>query len=189
MTTLVCCLIALILLMGDQVTKLLAHAAAIHQDNFFLGIVRLNYTSNHGMAFSIGGNNPLFMTFVTILTVVMIIALAVLSFTVFAKNKPARYALAVVISGAIGNLIDRLALSDASGRFVRDFVDVSPIGFGICNIADFCITFGAVALIFIVLFIGKHSVFPLTKKWREEAKAEENAKKEEARNEQEADKS
>lgn len=178
MTTLICCLVALLLLTVDQVTKLLAHAVNIHQGNYFLGIVRLSYTSNHGMAFSIGGNNPMFMTFVTILTVVMIIALAVLSFTVFAKNKPARYALAVVISGAIGNLIDRALLSDASGRFVRDFIDVSRLGFGICNVADFCITFGAVALIFIVMFIGKHAVFPLTKKWRAEAKADEETREE-----------
>jgi len=180
MTTLICCLVALLLLTVDQVTKLLAHAVNIHQGNYFLGIVRLSYTSNHGMAFSIGGNNPMFMTFVTILTVVMIIALAVLSFTVFAKNKPARYALAVVISGAVRDLIGRGVFFCAGGRggFVRDFIDVSRLGFGICNVADFCITFGAVALIFIVMFIGKHAVFPLTKKWRAEAKADEETREE-----------
>lgn len=176
MTALLGLLVMLVCLFADQITKALAHASAV-EGEYFLGLVRLYYTENTGMAYGIGGNNPLFMTFVTIFTVVMIVALAVLFFTVFRKNKPAQIALAVVESGAIGNLIDRTFLQNSSGQaFVRDFLDVSRFGFGVCNVADFCITFGAVALIFIILFIGPGSVFPLTKKWREEAKAHEAEK-------------
>ena len=101
----------------------------------------------------------------------LIVALAALFFTVFKRNTPARITLAVIEAGAIGNLIDRLALG-----YVRDMVDVSPLGFGVCNFADFFITFGGVALLIIIAFIGKDALFPLTKKWREEAKAEEDRK-------------
>ena len=79
-----------------------------------------------------------------------------------------RICLAVVEAGALGNIIDRFCLG-----YVRDFVDVDPLGFGICNIADFFITGGIVAVLVCILFIGKDAVFPLTKKWREEAKRED----------------
>ena len=89
-------------------------------------------------------------------------------FTIFRKNLPVRICLAVVEAGALGNIIDRFCLG-----YVRDFVDVQPVGFGICNIADFFITGGVVAVVICILFIGKDAVFPLTKKWREEAKHED----------------
>ena len=69
--------------------------------------------------------------------------------------------------------MDRIAFG-----YVRDFVDVSPIGFNICNFADFYITFGAVALLIIILFVGKDAVIPLGKS-RKEAKAEEAEGKQE----------
>lgn len=176
MTTLIGILVLLICLFVDQITKALAHMSHV-EGSWFLGLVRLNYIGNDGIAYGFGGNNPLFMTFVTIFTVVMILALAVLFFTIFRKNRPAQIALAVVESGAIGNLIDRLFVVNEQGKaIVRDFLDVSKFGFGTCNVADFCITFGAVALVFIILFIGPDAMFPLTKKWRAEAKKREEEK-------------
>ena len=160
-----------VLIAVDLITKALAEYYFVHQSDFFLGIVRLWYTTNDGIAFGIASDNPVVMAVVTAFTVVLIIGITVVAFTVFRKNTPARTALAVIIAGAIGNLIDRLCLGT-----VRDFVDVSPIHFGICNIADFCITFGAVALVFIILFIGPSSAFPITKKWREESKRMEEEK-------------
>lgn len=159
------------LLALDLITKWAAAAAHVAQPDFFLGIVRLYYTENTGMAFSLFNDNEVAMAVVTAFTVVLIIGIAVLFFTFFKKNTPARITLAVIEAGAVGNLVDRLFLG-----YVRDFVDVSPLHFGVCNIADFCITFGGVALLFILLFIGKDSFFPLKKKWREQAEAEEREK-------------
>lgn len=161
------------LLAIDLISKALAYAFKVAQPEYFLGFIRLNFLpgGNKGIAFGWFENTEMMMIIITVLTVFMAIGIAVLFFTVFKKNIPAQMALAVVEAGAIGNLIDRLFLGA-----VRDFVDVSPIGFGICNFADFYITFGAVALLVIILFVGKDAVIPLGK-YRKQAK-EEDAKKE-----------
>lgn len=159
--------IMLALLFVDQITKAVAQALNVHQNTYFLGIICFNFTFNPGMAFSWFADNETIMIVITVLTVFMIVAIAVLYFTLFKHNKPAQICLMIIEAGAIGNLIDRLYFGA-----VRDFIDVSPLHFGICNPADFFITFGAVALVFIILFIGKSAVFPLTKKWREEARKE-----------------
>ncbi len=181
MQTLGCALIVLVFLFIDLLTKLLM--TGVHQNEYFLGIVRINFMFNTGIAFGIAADNPVAMIVVTILTFLLIGGMIALYFTVFKHNLPVRVCLAIVLAGALGNLFDRLYFSIFGatnvpsspgklyyGAAVRDFIDVSPLHFGVCNIADFCITFGAVALAFSILFIGPRSVFPLTKKWRAEGK-------------------
>lgn len=184
-----CGIVLLILLFVDQITKAWAEAAAdgllsAPLSDYFLGFIRLDYVSNSGIAWSLFDDNPVAMTVITVFTGIMIVGIAILFFTLFKKNIPAQASLAVIEAGAIGNLIDRIACKNAAGHYVRDFIDVSRIGFGTCNVADFCITFGAVALVFIILFIGPSSLFPLTKKWREESKRleEEKEKKKKEKN-------
>lgn len=173
--SLVSIIVMLVFLFVDQITKAWAYAAAVSQKKFFLGMIRFHYLEggNDGIAFGWLGDNATAMKIVTVFTVVMVVIIAVLFYTVFKRNKPAQIALAVIEAGAIGNLIDRCILGT-----VRDFIDVSPLHFGVCNVADFCVTFGAVALVIIILFIGKSALFPLKKKWREEAKAEQRAAEE-----------
>ena len=167
-------LVMLALLALDLILKAWAYAVRIAQDEFFLGFIRLNYLpgGNTGIAWGLFGDSKTGMILITVLTVVMIGGIAALYFTVFKKNTPARICLAVIEAGAIGNLVDRLCLG-----YVRDFVDVSPIGFNICNFADFYITFGAVALLLVILFVGKEAIIPLGKA-RREAKEEEAREKE-----------
>ena len=164
-------LIVLLLLLCDQISKLFADFLQVAQQKYFLGIIRLSYSPNYGMAFGIFNDNAVAMYIITGITAVLILGIAALYATVFRKNLAAQIALAFVEAGAIGNFIDRICLG-----YVRDFLDVSPTGFGICNVADFCITGGAVALIVILLFIGPASAFPLKKSWREQAQREEEEK-------------
>ncbi len=162
-------LIMCVLLAVDLITKALAETGAITSNgNYFLGIIGLQFTTNPGIAFGIFGDNLLAMEIISYVTVVLAVLIAVMFFTLFRKNTPVRICLAVVEAGALGNIIDRFCLGH-----VRDFVDVRPLGFGICNLADFFITGGIVAVLICILFIGKDAVFPLTKKWREEAKRED----------------
>lgn len=170
MIALVCAFFGLILLYLDQITKAWAEATDVSQ-TVIPNFIRFRFTQNSGMAFGIGSDNQTFMVVVTVLTVVMIVGIAVLSFTLFKKNAPAQVALALVEAGAIGNLIDRLILD-----YVRDFVDVSSIGFGVCNLADFYITGGAVLLVIVILFVGKDAVIPLGK-YRKQAKEEREKEK------------
>ena len=165
-------LIMLALLFVDLITKAWAYAAQIQQSSYFLGFIKWNYLpgGNTGIAFGMFSNTEVAMTVITIFTVLMIIGIGVLFFTIFKKNRPAQICLAVIEAGAIGNLIDRILLG-----YVRDFVDVSRLGFGICNFADFYITFGAVALFIIVLFVGKEAIIPLGK-WRKQRDSQSQEK-------------
>ena len=167
------------LLAVDLGSKALAEwyheAHGLAQSEYFLGFIRLTYAQNYDVAYGIIGQifedpaqQEIAMQFVLYGTVVLVLLIAAMFFTIFRKNLPVRICLAVVEAGALGNMIDRFVLG-----YVRDFVDVQPLGFGICNIADFFITGGVVAVIICILFIGKDAVFPLTKKWREEAKQED----------------
>lgn len=165
-------LIVCVLLAVDLITKTWAEwydlVYSLDQPNYFLGFIKLTYTKNPGIAFGIFGANETAMEVMSYVTVVLAVLIAVMFFTLFKNNTPVRICLAVVEAGALGNIADRFCLG-----YVRDFLDVIPIGFGICNIADFFITGGIIAVIVCILFIGKDAVFPLTKKWREEAKKED----------------
>ena len=55
-----------------------------------------------------------------------------------------------VISGAIGNFIDR-----AFRHYVVDFIYFEPIDFPIFNVADMYVVIAAALLIFVVLFVYK----------------------------------
>ena len=164
-------LLMCVLLVIDLVIKAWAQAVNIRQAAYFLGIIRFYYTTNPGIAFGIFGGNETAMQVMSYVTVVLAALIVLMFFTLFRRNTPVRICLAVVEAGAVGNIIDRFCLG-----YVRDMVDVSRLGFGICNFADFFITGGIVAVIVCILFIGKDAVFPLTKKWREEAKAEDAAR-------------
>lgn len=179
--TCICGIISLLLLAVDLITKAWAYAVQIQQNSYFLGFIRWNYLpgGNTGIAWGLFDSAEVAMTIITVLTAFMIVGIVVLFFSVFKKNRPAQVCLAVIEAGAIGNFIDRVILG-----YVRDFVDVSPLGFGICNFADFFITFGAVALLFILLFVGKDAMIPLGK-WRKACKEARSSQEEEQNDETE----
>lgn len=166
-------LIFCVMLAIDLITKAWAEwyefAYGLDQPDYFLGIVKLTYTQNRGIAFGIASDNPVAMTAIIAVNIVLIFLLIIAFFTIFRNNMPVRICLAGVVAGAFGNnVVDRLCLG-----YVRDFLDIRPIGFGICNLADFYIVFGVLVIAFIILFIGKNAVFPISRKWREQAKKED----------------
>lgn len=175
-------LIVLIALFVDQLTKALAFAYLPTTSSYFSvinGWFGFSHVENDAIAFGIGSGNPTFMICIMILTAILIVAIPALTLLLFKGNHPAQVSLAFIEGGAIGNFIDRLFVKNSQGvAVVRDFVDLTRFGFANCNVADFCVTFGAVALVIILLFIGPQAAFPLKKKWREEAKREEEGKSE-----------
>ena len=66
---------------------------------------------------------------------------------------PEVVAVAAIVGGGVGNLVDRVQLGA-----VRDFfnVGIGPLRTGIFNVADMAITFGGIALIVIPLFRKRH---------------------------------
>ncbi len=133
-----------ILVLIDQATKY-----AI-RNSFYLGESRqvapffqLTYLTNTGIAFSMfQGANTFFMVF----TILVIAGFAVW-YAVNAANldRLIKTALVLVVSGAAGNLIDRLAFGQ-----ITDFLDVfvGSYHWPSFNVADSCISVGGV-LIFI----------------------------------------
>ena len=65
-----------------------------------------------------------------------------------------RITLALLFAGAVGNLIDRIALS-----YVRDFFDFILIKFPVFNIADSSLTIGCILLVIDALFLKEKSMF------------------------------
>lgn len=133
----------------DQITKYLIKANfSLHESVGMIGsLLRLTYVENTGIVFgiSVGGALPLF-TFLSMIAVGFVIY-----FLYRERTGPlgSRLGLALVLGGAIGNLIDRVLRGS-----VVDFLD---FGFGshrfyIFNIADSAVTVG-VAIYLIMTMI------------------------------------
>ena len=138
-------LIAGLVVVIDQITKAIALAklASAGQAPAIGKIVTLTLVRNTGAAFG------LFRYQTTVFVVISVIAIA---FTVFylARKRPALYLpFALILGGAVGNLIDRLR---PGGGYVIDFIDLHF--WPVFNIADSCITIGAVFL-FVMIIRGK----------------------------------
>lgn len=130
----------------DQFTKMLIKKFMQEGDHIvvFGDILRLTYVKNPGMAFGIQIGGKLFYTiFASIACVIILVYL----FRLRPENFLARFALASILGGAIGNLIDRFRYSE-----VVDFIDIKIIRWPVFNFADIAVFIGMVILIAIVIF-------------------------------------
>lgn len=62
------------------------------------------------------------------------------------------FSLSLIIGGAIGNMIDRLFAANGG---VTDFIEFTFIDFPVFNVADICVTVGAVIMFIYLAFIDK----------------------------------
>lgn len=138
------------LILIDQLTKIWAVKALMLGAPIKLleNVLHLHYVSNYGAAWGIFSGKQIFLI---ILTSVIIIGMFIymLRLPHNQYGRWARIAFTLIISGAIGNLIDRMTLG-----YVRDFIYFILIDFPIFNIADVLVVTG-VGLLIIVLFITK----------------------------------
>ncbi|MDE7086800.1 MAG: signal peptidase II [Clostridia bacterium] len=131
---------------------------------------------NTGAAFSFLADTEWGRIFFIVLTFIMLGVMVAAFIFLPERFIGLKTSLAMIASGALGNLIDRLAFA-----YVRDFVWMNIFGsYACCNFADFYIVLGVVLAAVDMLFINEWSVFPLTKR----AKAVQKAK---AEKEKEAD--
>jgi len=132
--------VATVVLALDQLTKRWAvENLARHDPVEILGpLLRFTYTRNSGVAFGLGAGLPFPYYLFSIIAVVAILYL----FLRRAEHPFSRQlSLALILGGAIGNLVDRLATGE-----VVDFIE---IGWGrwhwpVFNIADTAVTIGVV---------------------------------------------
>lgn len=148
-TLLVTLCAAVILLVAADLISKAAAVSVLSQTGgaleFIPGLIRFEYHKNTGMAWGLFSNATWFFVVITIVTGGLIVFILLKTLKTMPRNL--QLGLALVLSGAIGNLIDRVALG-----YVRDFIAFDFINFPVFNFADSCITVGAVLLIVSVLF-------------------------------------
>jgi signal peptidase II len=140
----------------DQATKAMIKARLpLHESVTVVpGFFDLTHVRNTGAAFGML-NNMNFAYKPAVMVVVALVALgAVASYalTLPATQRVARCGLALILGGAVGNLIDRAAMG-----YVVDFVDIywRGVHFWAFNVADSAITVGVSLMILDVLGVGR----------------------------------
>lgn len=135
---------ALVLL--DQVVKALVrtHLTLWESVPLVPFVMDLTYVQNTGAAFSILRSHTWLLT---IISLVVSVALAVAIWRRVFTHPLGLCALAVVLGGAVGNLIDRALLGSVTDMFMTTFMD-----FPVFNVADICVVLGGIATVVYVLF-------------------------------------
>lgn len=134
----------------DQTTKLFArkHLAYEPGRSYLGGVARLEYAENRGAFLSLGADLPAGWR-EGILSGLNVLLVVGLTFYLVRGRDLSRWptiALSLLISGGLGNLIDRLF----RGGAVIDFMilGVGPVRTGVFNVADLCLTTGAILFAF-----------------------------------------
>ncbi len=143
----------------DQVSKWLIRSYYhLGESKEILGnFLRFTRINNPGAVFGInigsGSFNRLFFLILTFAAILIIVYLFIIS-----KEILPRIAFTLIFSGAMGNLVDRLAFGK-----VTDFLDVDFFDFIIrrwytFNVADSCIVVGVTVLLIYYIFFEKENI-------------------------------
>ena len=109
-------------------------------NNIINGVLNFTYCENRGIAFGIGQGGAKIFALMTLLMI--IVALIYIAFEFNKLKGLTVFGIALVISGGIANLIDRLFRG-----YVIDYIDFSEIvDFPIFNFADICIVVGVIII-------------------------------------------
>lgn len=139
----------------DQFTKYLAMNHLKHSGGIEIlpGIFRLEYLENHGAAFGILQEQWMLLL---IFTGLIFLFLILLYYKIPLQNRylPILAVLVLLLSGAVGNLIDRIFHS-----YVIDFFYFSLIDFPIFNVADCYVVIGVILALFLLLFYYREDDF------------------------------
>ncbi len=138
---------SLLIILADQITKALAQSflKPIDSAEFIPFVIRFNYVENTGIAFGLFKD----MNFLFIPLNIVVVAGGFYYLIKYVKKNEnfLRYSIIMLLSGAIGNIIDKIFRG-----FVVDFLEFEFINFPVFNVADIFVTSGAVLVAFAVLF-------------------------------------
>lgn len=149
------CLITVALLVGaDQIIKLLI----IKNFNLFesVSVIKfgkqkifdLTYTLNDGAGWSIFSGKRIFLILITSVFMIGVIIFLIKNAK---SSKFLTLSMLLIISGGVGNLIDRIF---RNGKVV-DYIETKFMNFPIFNFADICVVIGAIMFLVYILFIEK----------------------------------
>lgn len=143
-------LITVLGLVVDQASKLYIHGSMTLYQSFPVldGLFNITYVRNRGAAFSFLSNASWRIPFFVAVTLVALVVILVALRKLRDDQRLAQVALAMIFSGALGNLIDRVRLGE-----VIDFLDVyiGSAHWPAFNVADSLICVG-VALVALDMF-------------------------------------
>lgn len=141
----------------DQATKALVRAYVPVHSSFTVipGFLDLTHVQNSGAAFGIlnAVSFPHKAGVIALVSTVALVSIAAFAVRLSPHQRLARIGLALILGGAAGNLIDRLAAG-----VVVDFVDVywRQFHFWAFNVADSAITVGVIGMMLDMLGVGNH---------------------------------
>lgn len=151
--------IVVVLVLLDQWTKILAIGNLMGKKDFVIikDVLRFHYLENTGVAWGMFSNGTLFFSIITsIMTVALIYVF--LKTPTAKRMLPINIVLILLMSGAIGNLIDRVFR-----QYVVDFIYVEIINFPVFNVADCYVTVAGIAMVVLVFFFYKEEDFAFLK--------------------------
>lgn len=140
MTRMITLVLITLLTAVDQIIKILVikNIIPIAELPVINGLLRLRYVENTGAVFGSLQNST------TVLIILTSVILAVCVFLLMGKkidNKFLFSSLLLIVSGGIGNLIDRIARG-----YVIDYIELLFVNFAIFNFADCLVTVGAFSM-------------------------------------------
>lgn len=145
LSAIIAAVISAVIVIADQVIKYFVYENLQGVDSVpFIGnLLTLTYVENRGAAFGMLQNMSWLFAIITIVMIVLFF------YIIINKKINSKFFItctALIIGGGVGNLIDRIFRG-----FVIDYLQLSFFPY-VCNLADYCITIGAVMLIIYVLF-------------------------------------
>lgn len=136
------CIVAILVLIFDQVTKLLVYGTVAH--SIIGNFLWFESTFNTGVAFSMFSNSTLFFTIFSGLASILLLYLLLSRKFLTAISQ--KISLALLLGGTFSNFLDRLFLGG-----VRDFISLRFLNFAIFNVADMAIVVGVILLCLSIL--------------------------------------
>lgn len=143
-------IITAIIIIIDQATKYGAIKYLKNQRPLVIisDFFQLNYVENRGAAFGIlQGRRVIFL----VITIAVVLVIAFYLIRYYSQmNFLTKISFAILLGGAIGNLIDRIRLG-----YVVDFISIKLIDkydFPVFNIADICVVVSTILIVYLVLF-------------------------------------
>ena len=128
-----------IMVLADQISKTVVRSTMTLYESITVipGFFHLTYITNDGMAFGI--NFPFGIYIFSIISIIFTVILFYYLWTIRQESIFIRSGVAMILAGAIGNLIDRLFLGE-----VVDFLDfmIGDVHWYVFNLADSFVTIG-----------------------------------------------
>ena len=141
-----------IMVLADQISKTAIRSTMTLYESITViaGFFHLTYITNDGMAFGI--NFPFGIYIFSTISIILTVILFWYLWTIREENIIVRSGVAMILAGAIGNLIDRLLLGE-----VVDFLDfmIGDLHWYVFNFADSFVTIGMGIILYDAIILEK----------------------------------